>query len=131
MVRRRHEDALVPLLVHDAAPALQVRPQRPLPLAVDGNLRLHDPPVLVRVLVRGDAGERVLDFLLEGQRGGFVLHVGCVVELCVLALEGRATEQLQVLVGHDLQFAHGCVSSQSACTEWERRREEGEVAEGS
>lgn len=42
-----HEDALVPLLVLNIAPALQVRPQRPLALAMDGDLGSRNPPVLV------------------------------------------------------------------------------------
>lgn len=107
VVGRRHEDALVAVLVLEAAAALQVRLECALALAVEHDLGASDAAVLVRVLVGGDADERVLDVLLEGDGGGFVLHVGGVVELGVLALEGRAAQHLQVLASHERHVGDG------------------------
>jgi hypothetical protein len=47
LVRSRHKDKLVPLLVNLVASALQMRSQGPLPLSVNGNLCFEDPYLLV------------------------------------------------------------------------------------
>ena len=90
VVRGGHENTLVPLLVFPPAAALEVRAQGALTFPVDGNLGAGDPTVLVRILVGRDAGERLVDLLLEGLGGGFVLHVRSVVELGVFEFKGGA-----------------------------------------
>ena len=75
VVRRGHKDTLIPLFVRDGTPTLQMGPQRALPLPMQRDLGLRNPPVLVRVLVGRDADDPLVDFLLEGGGGGFVLHI--------------------------------------------------------
>lgn len=51
LIGRGREDAFVAILVQHAAPALQMWPQRSLSLSVDGDLRLDDADLLVRIPV--------------------------------------------------------------------------------
>lgn len=121
MVWSRHKDTLVAILVLEAAAALQVRLECALALAVEHDLGASDAAVFVRVDVGGYADERILDLVLEGEGSCFVLHVGGVVELGVLALEGGAPQQLHVLVSDGVHVVGG--------DGWHGARVSGEVLE--